>query len=85
MGARELKHRAKLAEWSERVKACRSSGQPVSEWCRERGIASKTYYNWERETLGIAGKELGESKLARSIVALPVEAESKGPELAALR
>lgn len=74
-----------MAEWSERVKACRSSGQAVSEWCKEHGIASKTYYNWEREVLGIAGKSQEESKQARSIVALPVEAERNTGAAARIR
>ena len=72
MGARELKHQAMVVEWAEKVKACRSSGQAVSEWCREHGMASSTYYRWEREVLGVAGKALVEG--TKSIVALPVEA-----------
>ncbi len=49
MKAREEKHQAKLAEWEERVKECRSSGQNVKEWCEEQGIGYQTYYRWERE------------------------------------
>ena len=51
MGAnvQELKHAAKVQEWSVRVAECRSSGIGVKAWCREHGIALKTYYNWERQ------------------------------------
>lgn len=58
MNARELKHEALLGEWRERIVACRSSGLAVSRWCREEGIAPKTYYRWERELLALAGEQL---------------------------
>ena len=41
-------HNHRLAEWSKRVEACRSSGQTVSQWCRENGVAISTYYLWQR-------------------------------------
>ncbi len=58
MNSRELKHAALLGEWRERITACRSSGLAVSRWCREEGIAPKTYYRWEREVLALAGEQL---------------------------
>ena len=48
-GVQELKHAAKVQEWSARVAECRSSGIGVKAWCREHGIALKKYYNWERQ------------------------------------
>ena len=48
-GVQELKHAAKVQEWSARVAECRSSGIGVKAWCREHGIALKTYYDWERQ------------------------------------
>ena len=39
----------RLAEWSRRVEACRSSGLPVGQWCRENGIAVSTYFSWQRK------------------------------------
>lgn len=45
----ELKHAAKLQEWSTRVAECRSSGMTVKAWCEGQGIALKTYYSWERQ------------------------------------
>ena len=48
-GVQELKHAAKVQEWSARVAECRSSGIGVKAWCREHCIALKTYYNWERQ------------------------------------
>ena len=32
-----------------RIAECRGSGIGVKAWCREHGIALKTYYNWERQ------------------------------------
>ena len=48
-GVQELKHAAKVQEWSARVAECRSSGIGVKAWCSEHNIALKTYYNWERQ------------------------------------
>ena len=51
MGAsvHELKHAAKLQEWSAKVAECRSSGNSVKAWCAEHSISLKTYYGWERQ------------------------------------
>ena len=48
MGVREIKHTAKLSEWSERIRTCRSSGKSVKAWSEEKGITIKSYYRWER-------------------------------------
>ena len=44
-----VNHRQRLREWSERVEACRNSGQTVSQWCSENGVAVSTYYAWQRK------------------------------------
>ena len=56
MTSNELKHKAKLQEWALTVQECRSSGKPVKQWCTENKIKVTTYYRWEREILGTAGK-----------------------------
>ena len=62
MGAWELRHQASLSEWKQRVAQCRSSGQTVTRWCQEHGIAKKTYYRWEREIVGLAIEQEGEAQ-----------------------
>ena len=57
MTSAELKHRAKLQEWSARIQDCRSSGLPVRAWCRQERINATTYYRWEREFLALAETE----------------------------
>ena len=54
MTSNELKHEAKKQEWSMAIQECRSSSLSVSEWCRQRGVATTTYYRWERELLTAA-------------------------------
>lgn len=39
----------RLVEWSRRVEACRRSGLPVGQWCRDNGIAVSTYFSWQRK------------------------------------
>ena len=58
MNTHELKHKARVAEWKEKVSACRCSGQGVKAWCKERGISSTTYYHWEKEVLAEAERQL---------------------------
>lgn len=48
-GLQKVNHNNKLAEWAQRVEACRKSGQKVSEWCSEQGIPVSTYYSWQRK------------------------------------
>ena len=53
----------RLAEWSRRVEACRSSGLPVGQWCQENGIAVSTYFFWQRKVFQTL-KELQEVTFA---------------------
>lgn len=62
MTSNELKHKAKLQEWALMVQECRSSGKPVKQWCIENKIKATTYYRWEREILGDAGKSRNKSE-----------------------
>lgn len=39
----------KLDVWTERISACRNSGQGVKSWCRENHICEATYYKWQRK------------------------------------
>ena len=48
MGVQDMKHAAKLREWTEKVAECRTSGKGVKAWCAERGVSTKTYYHWEK-------------------------------------
>ena len=43
-GLQKANHYNQLAEWVQRVEACRKSGQKVSE-----GIPLSTYYSWQRK------------------------------------
>ena len=51
MNANKAKHEARVAEWTERVRECRSSGLSVKAWCAGQGIKAATYYRWEHEVL----------------------------------
>ena len=48
-GLQKANHYNQLAEWVQRVDACRKSGQKVSEWCSDQGIPLSTYYSWQRK------------------------------------
>ena len=51
MNANETKHEARVSEWAERVRECRSSALSVKAWCAGQGIKTATYYRWEHEVL----------------------------------
>ena len=40
----EIKNNVRISEWSDMVRACRSSGLTVQQWCNSNGINIKTYY-----------------------------------------
>ena len=40
----EIKNKVRISEWSDMVRACRSSGLTVQQWCNSNGINIKTYY-----------------------------------------
>ena len=52
VNAHKIKHAAILAEWKERIIACRASGLSVKEWCSQNEWNISTYYRWEREIFG---------------------------------
>ena len=54
MTSTELKHYAKLQEWSARIQDCRSSGLSARAWCKQEGVNAATYYRWERGLLSTA-------------------------------
>ena len=58
MGVKELKHAAKLQEWSGRIADCRSGGMSVRTWCAVQGISLKTYYYWEKQVVAQASQQL---------------------------
>lgn len=75
--ANELKHQARLQEWTVAIQECRSSGQSVRKWCKERGIATATYYRWEREVLHAAGQLRNESQLCATPAFVELQAPQK--------
>lgn len=62
MKAQEEEQQAKIAEWGPRIAACRSSGQTVRGWCKERGISVRAYYYWEQRVRQAEGKGEGEEE-----------------------
>ncbi len=51
-----LNHQEKIAEWSERIAACRSSGIGVKAWCKENGISTASYYKWQKKLFCLAAQ-----------------------------
>ena len=70
MNAWDLKREAAIPMWQARIKACRSSGLSVREWCAANGIDRRTYYKWESLCLARA------SKNAASETSLQIESRS---------
>lgn len=47
-----LNRQEKIAVWSERIAACRSSGISVRAWCEGNGISTASYYkSWILENM----------------------------------
>lgn len=54
----QAKHEARLVEWRERVKECRNCGLQITQWCKENGINTKTYYHCQREVWNSLPEEI---------------------------
>lgn len=44
MKVQEATEQIKLRGWAMQIDACNQSGLPVKRWCKENGVAVKTYY-----------------------------------------
>ena len=44
-----LNQQNKLTLWSERISACRDSGQSVKTWCKDHNICEATFYKWQKK------------------------------------
>lgn len=51
MQVSQMKRAISQEQWKQRIVACRNSGVPVKEWCREQGISYSTYYHHEQALL----------------------------------
>lgn len=76
ISVQELKHAARLQEWSARVAECRSSGIGVKAWCAEQGIALKTYYNWEKQIVKAATQQYALPAPARTGLLMQVNPDA---------
>ena len=56
-GLQKLNAENRLAEWTQRIKACRSSGISVRQWCQEYGCTEKSYYYWQRKIFTLAQEQ----------------------------
>ena len=48
-GLQSIKREANLAVWAEQVRACRSSGLKVNEWCAANGVNPNAYYRHQKK------------------------------------
>ena len=51
-----LNRQEKVAVWSERIAACRSSGISVRAWCEVNGISTASYYKWQKKLFCLAAQ-----------------------------
>ena len=51
-----LNRQEKIAVWSERITACRSSGISVRAWCEGNGISTASYYKWQKKLFCLAAQ-----------------------------
>ena len=55
-----MKREANLAVWAEQVRACRSSGLKVNEWCAANGIKPNAYYRHQKKVFHAMQAEDGQ-------------------------
>ena len=79
----KLTHEVRLQQWRQIVTDCRSSGQPIKEWCENHEINIKTYYHWQKqvykETCQTLCTHSGKTPEVLSTPQIPVFAEVAQP------
>ncbi len=61
MDSKTLTAAVRLRQWSVIIAQRRESGQTVRTWCRENGVAEKTYFYWQHRLRKAACEQLGEA------------------------
>lgn len=56
-GIQTADHQNKVAQWAEKISACRSSGLSVRAWCSEHNINTQTYYRWQKRLFAMAAAQ----------------------------
>ncbi len=56
-GLQTLNQQKKIAVWSERIAACRNSGDTVKNWCQVNGISVGSYYKWQKRVFELASAQ----------------------------
>ena len=56
-GLQRLNAENRLAEWTQRITACRSSGMSVRQWCQGHGFTEKTYYYWQKRIFKLSQEQ----------------------------
>lgn len=72
MEVQKLTHEVRLQHWGHIVSQCRSSGQTIKAWCKERQIHLKTYYYWQKRVCQATCHELSLTSQTQSPAALPL-------------
>lgn len=62
----------RIAEWASIIKACKSSGLKVDEYCRQNNISRDAYYYWLRKVKEAALLQSG-------FVEIPLEKQPSEP------
>jgi hypothetical protein len=68
VNVKETKRQVKLQQWVLQVRACQQSGLPVRQWCKENGVAVKSYYYHLKRVR----EELLDVMQAKSTIQMPV-------------
>ena len=54
-----INHENTVAQWAERVAACRNSDLSVVQWCKENEVCVQTYYRWQKKLFALAKAQQG--------------------------
>lgn len=60
MTTRELASAYRLAQWAEKLREQKASGQSIRQWCEANGIKRQRYFYWQRKIRMAASEHLPE-------------------------
>lgn len=62
MTTREMANEYRLAQWVEKLREQKASGQNIQQWCEANGVNRQQYFYWQRKIRLAASEHLPEVK-----------------------
>jgi len=71
MNTGKLGTELRMAQWAQEIQNCKSSGESIKDYCRNRKLSKDSYFYWQRKLREAACERLVEVQSERNSMNLP--------------